>query len=75
MASLDSDKVRQELKNKLGCKEETCKDHYWYILQDANGVLISRTKVSHGPKHIIGDTIISKMTRFGGLFPPQPLTL
>jgi hypothetical protein len=67
MASLDSDKVRQELRSKLGCKEETGKDHYWYNLEDANGKLISRTKVSLGPKHTIGDTLISKMTRQIGL--------
>jgi hypothetical protein len=66
MASLDSDKVRQELKNKLGCEEEKS-DHYWYILRDANGVLLSRTKVSLGPKHTIGDILISKMTRQIGL--------
>jgi hypothetical protein len=63
MASLDSDKVRQELKNKLGCEEQTGKDHYWYNLKDEDGTLLSRTKVSLGAKHIIGDTLISKMTR------------
>jgi hypothetical protein len=63
MASLDSDKVRQELKTKLGCREQTGKDHYWYILEDQNGKLISRTKVSLGAKHTIGDILISKMSR------------
>ncbi len=63
MPSLDSDKVRQELRNKLGCREETGKDHYWYILNDENGRVVSKTKVSLGPKHTIGDTLISKMTR------------
>jgi hypothetical protein len=62
MAALDSDKVRQELRNKLGCREETGKDHYWYILEE-NGKILSKTKVSLGPKHTIGDTLISKMTR------------
>jgi hypothetical protein len=63
MAALDSDKVRQELKNKLGCEEQTGKDHYWYILKDSKGKFLSSTKVSLGPKHTIGDTLISKMTR------------
>lgn len=63
MAALDSDKVRQELRTKLGCREETGKDHYWYVLEDENGKLISRTKVSLGSKHTIGDTLIAKMTR------------
>jgi hypothetical protein len=63
MASLDSDKVRKELQTKLGCKEETGKDHYWYILRDNKGEFLSSTKVSLGPKHTIGDTLISKMTR------------
>jgi hypothetical protein len=63
MAALDSDKVRQELQTKLGCKEETGKDHYWYRLKDEKGTLISSTKVSLGPKHTIGDTLITKMTR------------
>jgi len=63
MASLDSDKVRQQLQTKLGCKEETGKDHYWYNLEDGKGNLLSRTKVSLGAKHTIGDTIIQKMAR------------
>jgi hypothetical protein len=67
MASLESDKVREQLQNKLGCTEETGKDHYWYVLKDETGKLISRTKVSLGPKHTIGDTLISKMTRQIGL--------
>jgi len=63
MPSLDSDKVQHELKSKLGCKEETGKDHYWYLLEDENGRLISKTKISLGPKHIIGDSLITKMSR------------
>jgi hypothetical protein len=62
MACLDSDKVRQQLVGKLGCREETGKDHYWYVLEE-NGKIISKTKVSLGSKHSIGDTLISKMTR------------
>ncbi len=37
MASLDSDKVRSALRGKLGCKEETGGDHYWYVLYDTDG--------------------------------------
>jgi hypothetical protein len=67
MAALDSDKVRQSLQTKLGCREETGKDHYYYNLEDQTGKLISRTKVSLGAKHTIGDTIILKMARQIGL--------
>ena len=63
MASLESDKVRRALASKLGCKEENAKDHIWFLLRDEKGKLLSKTKISHGPKHRIGDTLIGKMTR------------
>jgi len=63
MPALDSDKVRQQLQGKLGCREETGRDHHWYLLEDENGKLISKTKISRGPKHTICDSIISKMSR------------
>lgn len=63
MASLGSDKVRRALTSKLGCEEETGKDHIWFLLRDEKGTLLSKTKISNGPKHTIGDTIISMMTR------------
>jgi hypothetical protein len=63
MPCLDSDKVRQQLKNKLGCEEETGKDHYWYILRDGSGKILSKTKVSLGAKHEIGPVLITLMTR------------
>jgi hypothetical protein len=63
MSCLDSDRVREQLKNKLGCIEETGKDHYWYALYDEKGILLSRTKVSLGPKHALGATLIALMTR------------
>jgi len=63
MPSLDSDKVRQELKNKLGCAEETGKDHCRYVLKDEEGKILSTTKVSLGAKHTIGPHLISLMTR------------
>jgi hypothetical protein len=34
MAALDSDKVRKMLQDRLGWKEETGKDHYYYNLED-----------------------------------------
>jgi len=67
MASLDSDKVKDQLRNKLGCTELKGKDHHFYILNDDTGKMLSKTKVSRGAKHIIGDTLISKMTRQIGL--------
>ena len=62
MASLDSEEVKKALKNKLGCTEEKDGDHLRYSLWD-DGILLSRTKISHGSRHTIGDTLVSKMTR------------
>lgn len=60
MASLDSDEVKRQLKTKLGCEEQIDRDHIWYILRDG-GKMLSRTKISHGAKHSLGDTLINKM--------------
>jgi hypothetical protein len=62
MAALDSEEVKKALKNKLGCIEEVDGDHIRYSLWE-NGKLLSRTKISHGPRHTIGDTLVSKMSR------------
>ena len=61
MASLDSDQVRSALKAKLKCEEQKDSDHYRYILRDSDGKILSRTMISLGPKHTIGDTIVNKM--------------
>ena len=63
MACLDSDRVRQQLRNKLRCEEVMGKDHYWYILADDDGKMLSRTKVSLGAKHSIGPRLVSLMAR------------
>lgn len=60
MAALDSDKVSSALKDKMGCVEERGSDHIRYVLRDGDTILC-RTKISHGPKHAIGATLISKM--------------
>lgn len=62
MASLDSDKVSSALKDKMGCVEERGNDHIRYVLWEGDKIL-SRTKISPGPKHTIGDVLISKMSR------------
>jgi hypothetical protein len=62
MPALDSDKVREQLKNKLGCIEETGKDHYKYVLKNEEGKILSATKVSLGAKHAIGPHLVSLMT-------------
>ncbi len=62
MASLDSDKVKGALKQKMGCVEEREHDHIRYVLMDGDRILC-RTKVSHGPKHTIGEVLIAKMAR------------
>jgi len=63
MPALESDKVRQELRNKLGCTEERGRDHYRYVLREKQGKILSVTKVSLGAKHTIGSQLISLMTR------------
>ena len=62
MPALDSNDVRSALKNKLGCQEQST-DHYRDILYDEAGRILATTKVSHGPKHTIGDNLIPKMAR------------
>jgi hypothetical protein len=62
MAALDSDKVRNALKEKMGCVEERGGDQIRYILYDG-GKILCRTKISHGPKHTIGSTLIAKMAQ------------
>jgi hypothetical protein len=66
MASLDSDEVIRALKIKLGCREDVGRDHIRYELWDGE-MLLSRTKVSHGAKHTIGESLINKMARQIGL--------
>ena len=60
MASLDSEEVKRALKSKLGCEEQVGHDHFRYLLR-VEGKLVSRTKISHGPRHSLGDTLINKM--------------
>ena|SRR6266568_5823645 len=62
MPTLNSEDVRSALVNKLGCREERDKDHIWFILYDGETVL-ARTKISHGPRHDIGDDLITLMKR------------
>lgn len=61
MASLDSEEVKRALKSKLGCTEEVGHDHIRYVLK-VEGRVVSRTKISHGARHALGDTLINKMT-------------
>ena len=63
MAALDSDAVRKALTTKLGCVEDSSGDHYRYILRDGTGHILGSTKISHGPKHTVGDALIPKMAR------------
>jgi hypothetical protein len=63
MSCLDSQKIREQLKSKLGCKEVTGKDHYFYILLDDDGKMLSRTKVSLGSRYDVGPALIGMMTR------------
>ncbi len=63
MPALDSDDVRSALKTKLRCKEVPS-SHYRYILYDEDQkTILATTIVSHGPKHQIGDGLLSKMAR------------
>ncbi len=64
MARLDSEETRRQLTRKLGCKcEDKGRDHVWFTLYDADGTILSRTCISHGPRHDITDTLISKMAK------------
>jgi|GEM_PF-3272947 hypothetical protein len=62
MSAIDSDHIRSALKTKLGC-EEVSSDHYRYILRDQKGTILASTKISHGPKHPISDSLLTKMAR------------
>jgi molybdopterin-binding protein len=63
MAILDSEKTKKALLSKLGCEPDDQKDHFWFILKDTDGKVLSRTCISHGPRHDIGPKIISKMAK------------
>jgi hypothetical protein len=61
MAALDSEDVKKAPKTKMGCVEEVGRDHIRYSLWEGE-TLLSRTKISHGPRHTIGDVLINRMT-------------
>jgi len=63
MAKLDSEKTRRQLTSKLGCKENPGRDHIWFTLYDQDGTVLSRTRISHRPRHDISDTLVSKMSK------------
>jgi hypothetical protein len=63
MAALDSERVKSALISKLKCKQDES-DHHRYILYDRDGkTILASTKISHGSKHDIGDTLLSLMAR------------
>lgn len=67
MASLDSDKVHNALKTKLGCEVDTSKRaHNWYVVRDNNQVLAT-TMMSKGSKEALGSPLVTKMARQIGL--------
>ncbi len=63
MAKLDSEETRKRLTGKLGCQEDPKKDHIWFVLCDQDGTILGKTKISHGPRHDIGDHLLSLMAR------------
>lgn len=63
MAILDSEKTRRQLTTKLGCEEDPGKRHIFFTLRDTDGTVLGRTKISHGPRHDIGDRIVCLMAR------------
>lgn len=68
MATLESDVVHEKLSSKLHCKVDTKKrDHNWYFVEDTNGTCISRTFMSKGAKHTLGDTLVLLMAKQLGL--------
>jgi hypothetical protein len=63
MAKIDSEETRKQLIGKLGCKEDRTKDHICFTLEDQDGTILGNTKISHGPRHDIGDSLIKMMSR------------
>lgn len=63
MATLESDKVREVLSNKLNCVVDTSKrSHDWYFVYE-NGEYLSGTFLSKGSKETLGDPIVSQMAK------------
>jgi hypothetical protein len=63
MATIDSQETRKQLTGKLGCEENLTRKHISFALRDENGKYLGCTHISHGPRHDIGDTILSKMAK------------
>lgn len=63
MATLDSEETRRQLKTKLRCEEDVGKDHIVFTLRDMDGTILARTRISHGPRHDIGDSLVCRMAR------------
>jgi hypothetical protein len=63
MPKLDSEKTRRQLTSKLGCKEDHGRDHIWFTLYDQDGTVLSRTRISHRPRHDISGILVSKMSK------------
>lgn len=63
MAALDSERAKHALLSKLQCRQDES-DHHRYILYSEDGkTILGSTKISHGPRHDLGDTLISLMSR------------
>lgn len=63
MPSLDSTEVARALRRKLGCYEERTGDHVYYYVRDADGALLSYTKLSHGGRYTIGPGLVAQMAK------------
>ena len=63
MAILDSQETQRQLVVKLGCKPDSGKDHIYFVLRDTDGTVLGRTKISHGPRHDIGDRLVCLMAK------------
>jgi hypothetical protein len=67
MAALDSEETRRELTRKLGCQEVREGRHIRFILYDDDGTILTRTHISHRPRHTLPDNLVSRMARQIGL--------
>lgn len=72
MAHLDSANVAAVLRKKLKA-ESVQKDHTFLYIYNDTGIRIAQTKISHGPAHTLGNSLLNQIAR--QLRPDSPQSL
>jgi hypothetical protein len=67
MATLESDKVRTALEVKLGCDTDDTDSHHIYFFVKDQNTCLSKTRMSKGSKHTLGEDLVSQMGKQLGL--------